>query len=101
MGCSSSKRIEAAIVDVYCLVVTSFTVLDIYAIEEPWLKGDHASEQQQEKAMHVPPLVLEKLNALKDEPCSWDEVSRVLEDLKPMLHSPAPVVFGVNPFGLV
>ena len=51
--------------------------------------------------MYVPPLVLEKLNALKDEPCSWDEVSRVLEDLKPMLHSPAPVVFGVNPFGLV
>ena len=88
MGCSSSKRIEAATVDVYCLALTSFVVFDIYAIEEPWLRGNHASEQQQEKAMHVPP-------------CLWDEVSRVLEDLKPTLHSPAPVVFGVNPFGLV
>ena len=70
MGCSSSKRIEAATVDVYCLALTSFAVFDMYAIEKPWLKGDHASELQQEKAMHVPPLVLEKLNTLKDEPCS-------------------------------
>ena len=96
MGCSSSKRIEAGTLDVYRPAATSFAVFDIYAIEEPWLKGEHASEQeqqqQQEKATHVPPLVLEKLNALEEGPRSWGEVSRVLEDLKPTLHSPAPAI---------
>ncbi|CBI34507.3 unnamed protein product, partial [Vitis vinifera] len=89
MGCSSSKRIEAT-VDVYRPAPASFAVFDINTIEEPWLKVDHAPEHHQEKPTHLPPLILEKLNALEEGPRSWDEVSRALEDLKPTLHSPAP-----------
>lgn len=91
MGCSSSKRIEAT-VDVYRPAPASFAVFDINTIEEPWLKVDHAPEHHQEKPTHLPPLILEKLNALEEGPRSWDEVSRALEDLKPTLHSPAPAV---------
>lgn len=91
MGCSSSKRIEATM-DVYRPAPTSFAVFDINAIEEPWLKVEHAAEHHREKATSVPPLILEKLNSLEEAPRSWDEVSRVLEDLKPTLQSPAPAV---------
>ncbi|XP_027182730.1 protein lap4 [Coffea eugenioides] len=99
MGCSSSKRIEAAI-DVYRPPPTSFAVFDINAIEEPWMKALEAHQQQQqsdhpdekEKPAHtVPPPLLEKLNAIEDAPRSWDEVSKALNDLKPTLHNnPTP-----------
>ncbi|KAK4400964.1 hypothetical protein Sango_1202500 [Sesamum angolense] len=94
MGCASSKRIEVA-VDVYRPAPSSFSVFDIHAIEEPWLKSaDAADDLHDEKTSHMPPPILEKLKAIEDAPRSWDEVSKALEDLKPKLNAvpalPAP-----------
>ncbi|KAL0304903.1 UNVERIFIED_CONTAM: hypothetical protein Sangu_3061600 [Sesamum angustifolium] len=94
MGCTSSKRIEVA-VDVYRPAPSSFSVFDIHAIEEPWLKSaDAADDLHDEKTSHMPPPILEKLKAIEDAPRSWDEVSKALEDLKPKLNAvpalPAP-----------
>lgn len=91
MGCSASKRIEAA-VDVYRPAPTSFAVFDINSIDEPWVKvvEDPApAPEKEEKATHghVPAPILEKLSSFEsDAPHSWDEVSKALEDLKPALR---------------
>lgn len=87
MGCSSSKRIEAA-VDVYRPAPASFAVFDINAIEEPWVKGvEETPAAAEEKGGIVPVPILEKLSSLESEtPHSWDEVSKALEDLKPALR---------------
>ncbi|KAL6986435.1 hypothetical protein U1Q18_019796 [Sarracenia purpurea var. burkii] len=90
MGCASSKRIEAT-VDVYRPPPSSFAVFDINAIQEPWVMVEGTPEEHSEKPTHVPEPILEKLNKLEsDEPHSWDEVSKALEDLKPTLTNPAP-----------
>lgn len=91
MGCASSKRIEAT-VDIYRPAPASFAVFDINAVQEPWLTSDNnnTSQEQQEKPAHVPAPILEKLNKFEtDAPHShsWDEVSKVLQDLKPRISS--------------
>lgn len=97
MGCSSSKRVDAAVVDVYRPAPASFAVFDINSIQEPWIVVDPTANQ--EKPTHVPAQILEKLNMLEqaEEPApphSWDEVSKALEDLKPTFQpkavTPAP-----------
>ncbi|KAF5729760.1 glutaredoxin domain-containing cysteine-rich protein 1 [Tripterygium wilfordii] len=85
MGCNSSKRIDVA-VDVYRPPPSSIAVFDVNGIQEPWLMVEHdASEEENEKTSHVPNPLLEKLNTLEttDAPHSWEEVSKVLENLKP------------------
>ncbi|XP_016442127.1 uncharacterized protein LOC107767590 [Nicotiana tabacum] len=95
MGCASSKRIEAT-VDVYRPPPTSFAIFDINSIEEPWLKADNNKvedeEEQEEKQLAiVPQPILAKFSANIDEdPRSWDEVSKALEDIKPTLQNPPP-----------
>ena len=89
MGCSSSKRVDAAVVDVYRPAPASFAVFDINSIQEPWIVVDSSVHQQ--KPTHVPAQILEKLNSLEAAgepapPHSWDEVSKALEDLKPTFH---------------
>lgn len=91
MGCTSSKRIEAT-VDIYRPAPASFAVFDINAVQEPWLTSDNnnTSEEQKEKPVHVPAPILEKLSKFEtDAPHShsWDEVSKVLQDLKPRISS--------------
>lgn len=88
MGCASSKRIDAA-VDVYRPAPASFSVFDINAIEEPWLKGaKDESQEHKEKPTHLPAPILAKLNEFEsDVPHSWDEVSRALENLKPAIRN--------------
>lgn len=91
MGCASSKRIEAT-VDIYRPGPASFAVFDINAVQEPWLTSDNnnTSQEQQEKPTHVPAPILEKLSKFEtDAPHShsWDEVSKVLQDLKPRISS--------------
>ncbi|PON34223.1 Thioredoxin-like fold containing protein [Parasponia andersonii] len=100
MGCSSSKRVDAAaIADVYRPAPASFTVFDINSIQEPWIVVDSTAHQQ--KPTHVPAKILEKLNSLEaaEEPApphSWDEVSKALEDLKPTFQ-PKPVTPKLGP----
>ena len=93
MGCSSSKRVDAAVVDVYRPAATSFAVFDINSIHEPWIVVDPTTNH--EKPTHVPAQILEKLGSLDaaEEPAppqSWEEVSKALEDLKPTIQ-PKPV----------
>lgn len=90
MGCTSSKRIDVA-EDVYRPPPSSFAVFDINAIQEPWIMVDDTQEQHDGKTQLVPDPILEKLNKLEsDGPQPWDEVSKVLEDLKPTLTDPTP-----------
>lgn len=109
MGCSSSKRVDAAVVDVYRPSPTSFAVFDINSIHEPWIVVD--STTNHEKPTHVPAQILEKLGSLEaaEEPAppqSWEEVSKALEDLKPTLQpkpitpTPAPTPEKPNPVQL-
>ncbi|MCD7450880.1 hypothetical protein HAX54_008940 [Datura stramonium] len=74
--------------------------LDINSIEEPWLKGKTRwkkmswmkDELEEEKPTKIAQPILEKLNSsIDDAPCSWDEVSKALEDLKPTLQNPPPL----------
>ncbi|KAI5655315.1 hypothetical protein M9H77_32502 [Catharanthus roseus] len=90
MGCSSSKRIEAAAIDVYRPPPSSFAYFNINAIEEPWLKSMEEHQEIDEKPTHVPAPILEKLNAIEEAPKTWDEVSKALEDLKPSLTQIKP-----------
>lgn len=94
MGCTSSKRIEASVAaDVY-----RPAVFDINAIQEPWLTDDRFDDEVEipEKPPHVPsPIALEKLNnslQIDDEaapPRTWEEVSKDLEVIKPILRAAA------------
>ncbi|XP_061350932.1 uncharacterized protein At3g28850 [Gastrolobium bilobum] len=94
MGCASSKGIESSPA-MYHPAPTSFAVFDINAIEEPWLKHLNNTTPQlpQDKPTltHVPAPILHKLNMLEatDAPQSWDEVSKTLEDLKPLVKQPS------------
>lgn len=94
MGCASSKRIEAA-VD-YRPAPASFAVFNINGIQEPWLGLEDTTSQQEhnEKPAHVPAQILDKLGEsdAAAAPHTWDEVSKVLENLKPNLSpKPSPV----------
>ncbi|KAK9926934.1 hypothetical protein M0R45_024142 [Rubus argutus] len=94
MGCASSKRIEAA-VD-YRPAPASFAVFNINGIQEPWLGLEDTTSQQErsEKPAHVPVQILDKLGEsdAAAAPHTWDEVSKVLENLKPNLTpKPSPV----------
>uniref|UniRef100_A0A7N0RG76 Glutaredoxin domain-containing protein n=1 Tax=Kalanchoe fedtschenkoi TaxID=63787 RepID=A0A7N0RG76_KALFE len=106
MGCASSKRVEVASSDVYRPAPASFAVFDINSIQEPWVKVDHEDEKHSDsdsdsdvqddkdnKTSTVPDPILQKLSSLEvidssadSPPQSWDQVSKVLEDLKPALH---------------
>lgn len=92
MGCASSKRVEVA-VD-YKPAPASFAVFNINGIQEPWLGLENATSQQEEKPVHVPAQILDKLDESDAAaPQTWDEVSKALENLKPKLSpqpSPAP-----------
>lgn len=84
MGCASSKRIKATVDVGYRPAPASFAVFDVHAVEEPWLTVDHKPQEPEEKPMHVPAPILEKLSTFEaDAPHSWDEVSKALklEDL--------------------
>ncbi|KAK7318084.1 hypothetical protein RJT34_02782 [Clitoria ternatea] len=96
MGCASSKRIEAAAAAApYRPAPTSFAVFDINAIEEPWLKHLNNNNNNNNNTpvlsltQHNP--VLHKLNNILDAteaPQSWDQVSKALQDLKPVITKP-------------
>ncbi|CAM8995936.1 unnamed protein product [Rhodiola kirilowii] len=103
MGCASSKRVEVATSDVYRPAPASFAVFDINSIQEPWVKVDTKNDEDDDdddddededdyvskdhKTSTVPDRILEKLDSSADSPPqSWDQVSKVLEDLKPTLH---------------
>ncbi|KAF7828119.1 glutaredoxin domain-containing cysteine-rich protein CG12206 [Senna tora] len=97
MGCASSKRIEAN-VGPYRPAPTSFAVFDINAIEEPWLKLNTATlapdhqDQLDNKPPHVPTSILHKLNNMLDTteaPQSWADLSKALDDLKPIAKAPS------------
>ncbi|XP_073119696.1 uncharacterized protein [Henckelia pumila] len=88
MGCTSSKRIDDTVVGPYRPPPASFSVFDVYAIEEPWLNAPETDNEK--KPSHVPAPILEKLNAIEEAPRTWDEVSKVLEDLKPKLNATLP-----------
>lgn len=102
MGCSSSKRVEAAI-DVYRPPPSSFAVFNINAVEEPWLKAMEAAHEQhelddQKQSTHiVPSQIIDKLNAIEDAPRTWEEVSKALEDIKPSLHKIPPTTTDEQP----
>ena len=119
MGCASSKAgDDVAVADVYRPPPTSVSLFDITAVEEPWLIAkqskaaddddddedeetttDDEEEDDDEKlqpaAKTVVPLpLLDKLEGYELAPASWSEVSKALEDMKPVLDSkppPAPV----------
>ncbi|KAK7358505.1 hypothetical protein VNO77_00434 [Canavalia gladiata] len=90
MGCASSKRVEAATAP-YRPAPTSFAVFDINAIEEPWLKQlNNNNTPLLEDKPKLPDPILQKLNMLDaiEAPQSWDEVSKTLHDLKPVINKP-------------
>ncbi|CAJ1937229.1 unnamed protein product [Sphenostylis stenocarpa] len=91
MGCASSKGLDAAAVP-YRPAPTSFAVFDINAIEEPWLKhlNNTTTTPHPQDKTPLPAPILHKLNMLDatDAPQSWDEVSKTLQDLKPVITKP-------------
>ncbi|QCD85144.1 uncharacterized protein At5g39865 [Vigna unguiculata] len=90
MGCASSKGVDVAAVP-YRPAPTSFAVFDINAIEEPWLKHlNESTTQVHQDKTPLPAPILHKLNMLDatDAPQSWDEVSKTLQDLKPVITKP-------------
>jgi len=119
MGCASSKAGEdVAVADVYRPPPTSVSLFDISAVEEPWLiakqskaaDDDDDEEEEDEETSDddeedddekqpaaktvVPIPLLDKLEGYELAPASWSEVSKALEDMKPVLDSkppPAPV----------
>ncbi|KAF6146062.1 hypothetical protein GIB67_033421 [Kingdonia uniflora] len=95
MGCTQSKRIESSIAadNLYRPAPTSFALFDVNSIEEPWLKGENRDDEEFEKPVNVPTIILEKLDKFEiapDGPQSWSEVSKALEEIKPTLHNPKP-----------
>lgn len=95
MGCVTSKKIDATTPYVYRPPPSGFSVFDINAIEEPWLKLDNAAQlDNQQKSSHVPPHLLEKLDTLEKGdsggPRTWEEVSKALEVLKKPDNKPSP-----------
>ena len=88
MGCANSKRIEATAPAVYQPPPTSFAVFDINAIEEPWLKHLNNTNNtiSQEEKPALPPPILHILDATEKSPQSWDEVSKTLQHLKPVVQ---------------
>ncbi|XP_057416391.1 uncharacterized protein LOC130710988 [Lotus japonicus] len=92
MGCASSKGIDATAA-VYRPPPTSFAVFDINSIEEPWLKhlNNTATDPlhtQDTKQPSLPAPILHLLEKATEAPQSWDEVSKVLHDLKPIVEQP-------------
>ncbi|KAL5998913.1 hypothetical protein ACLOJK_009861 [Asimina triloba] len=102
MGCTSSKRVEAAVAvaDVYRPAPASIALFDINTIEEPWLVAQQQPTKP-DKLSHVPAPILQKLDTFElasDAPRSWSEVSKALEDLKPALNqTPLPDPPAGNP----
>jgi glutaredoxin domain-containing cysteine-rich protein 1 len=114
MGCASSKaNADVAVADVYCPPPTSVSLFDINAVEEPWLIAkqnkaaddddddeeeettddddeDHDDEKQPAAKTVVPLPLLDKLEGYELAPASWSEVSKALEDMKPVLDSKSP-----------
>ncbi|PUZ58867.1 hypothetical protein GQ55_5G541900 [Panicum hallii var. hallii] len=110
MGCWGSKAsADVAVADVYRPPPTSVSLFDISAVEEPWHiaknkagdeeedeeeeeeeTDDDADDEEEEKpaAKTVLPLpFLDKLEGYELAPASWSEVSKALEDMKPVLDS--------------
>ncbi|XP_027341724.1 glutaredoxin domain-containing cysteine-rich protein CG12206 [Abrus precatorius] len=89
MGCASSKRIEAAKAP-YRPAPASFAVFDINAIEEPWLKHLNNTNPLPKDKPTLPTPILQKLNMFdtSEAPQSWDEVSKTLQELKPVIKKP-------------
>ncbi|XP_039811274.1 uncharacterized protein LOC120674203 isoform X1 [Panicum virgatum] len=103
MGCWGSKAsADVAVADVYRPPPTSVSLFDISAVEEPWLiaknkagdeedddeeeeeETDEEDDEEEEKTV-VPLPLLEKLEGYELAPASWSEVSKALEDMKPVL----------------
>ncbi|KAL6850242.1 hypothetical protein ACP4OV_020869 [Aristida adscensionis] len=112
MGCAGSKAADVDVADVYRPPPTSVSLFDISAVEEPWLiaknkagedddededddeeETDDEEEEGGEKpaaaTTAVPLPLLDKLDGYELAPASWSEVSKALEDMKPMLSSKA------------
>ena len=92
MGCAASKGVDVAAVP-YRPPPTSLAVFDINAIEEPWLKHlNEKTTQIHKDKTPLPAPILHKLEMLDatDAPQSWDEVSKTLQDLKPVITKPPP-----------
>ncbi|RDX85467.1 hypothetical protein CR513_33342, partial [Mucuna pruriens] len=89
MGCGSSKHVDGAAI-AYRPAPTSFAVFDINAIEEPWLKHLNNNTPLLQDKPTLPAPILHKLNMLDatEAPQSWDEVSKTLQDLKPVITKP-------------
>ncbi|CAK8579359.1 unnamed protein product [Lathyrus sativus] len=92
MGCASSKRIDGTEVAVYQPPPTSFAVFDINSIEEPWLKhlnnntNTNTNTISQEYKPALPPPILHILDATEKSPQSWEDVSKTLQHLKPVVQ---------------
>ncbi|CAO2194365.1 unnamed protein product [Urochloa humidicola] len=117
MGCAGSKKAGAdavAVADVvYRPPPTSVSLFDISAVEEPWLiatktkvtddDGGHSSEEEEtddddseeeEEEEEKPagggkPLLEKLVEGYELAPASWSEVSKALEDMKPVLADDA------------
>ncbi|OEL35055.1 hypothetical protein BAE44_0003925 [Dichanthelium oligosanthes] len=111
MGCASSKAgTDVAVADVYRPPPTSVSLFDVSAVEEPWLiaknKAADADDEEEEEETDdeeeedeeegekpagnktvVPLPLLDKLEGFELAPASWSEVSKALEDMKPVLDS--------------
>ncbi|RCV23417.1 hypothetical protein SETIT_5G004500v2 [Setaria italica] len=115
MGCAGSKAAtDVAVADVYRPPPTSVSLFDISAVEEPWRiaknkaagdddeedssdedeeeeeTDDEEQEEEEEKPAVktvVPLPLLDKLEGYELAPASWSEVSKALEDMKPVLDS--------------
>ncbi|CAO2175235.1 unnamed protein product [Urochloa humidicola] len=119
MGCAGSKKAGAdavAVADVvYRPPPTSVSLFDISAVEEPWLiatkskvagddDGGHSSgeeeetdddDSEEEEEEEKPgggggkPLLEKLVEGYELAPASWSEVSKALEDMKPVLADDA------------
>ncbi|XP_058732140.1 uncharacterized protein LOC131603735 [Vicia villosa] len=92
MGCASSKHIDGKAVAVYQPPPTSFAVFDINSIEEPWLKhlNDNTNTMSQENKPALPQPILHILDATEKSPQSWEDVSKTLQHLKPIVQQEKP-----------
>ncbi|XP_050376315.1 uncharacterized protein LOC126793744 [Argentina anserina] len=93
MGCTSSKPVDVALD--YKPAPASFAVFNINGVQEPWLGLENTTVEKDDKPVHVPAQILDKLDEsdATAPPQTWDEVSKELENLKPKLSpkpSPAP-----------
>jgi len=101
MGCWGSKAgADVAVADTYRPPPTSVSLFDISAVEEPWLiaknkasdeehddeeEEEETDDDEEEEKTVVPLPLLEKLEGYELAPASWSEVSKALEDMKPVL----------------